>query len=154
MPSGKRYNGFTNNTNTASTTVPMLGILSATTIRPRVYEFNSGSDATPADTSAKFSWQRISSAGTTSATVTPTALDPADPASLLTHFAKTYSGQPTITASSDLLQWAQNGRANFRWVAAPDGELVITNSATAGLVLVSVVAGTAQNYAWSVHWYE
>lgn len=154
MATGKRYNGFTNNTNTVSATVPLIGITSATTIRPKIYEWNSGSDAAPADVSAKFSWQRSSTAGTTSATVTPNPLDPADPPSLLTHFAKTYSAQPTITANSDQYQWTQNQRANFRWIAAPDSEIVITNSATSGLQLVSVVCATPANYAWSVLWTE
>lgn len=153
MATGRRYAGYTNATNTASTTAPMFNIVSAATIRPKVYEFNSGSDATPADTSAKFSWRRTTANFGTPVNVTPNALDPGDPASLAT-FSTPGGTAPTITANSDLYQWAQNGRANFRWVAAPDSELVLPATAANGLALMSVVAGTAQNYAWSVLWAE
>ena len=152
MPAGARYNGFTHATNTASTTAPMFTMTGAATVRAKMYEFNSGSDATPADVAAKFSWRRHTANFGTPSAVTPNALDPADPASLIL-FSAPGGTAPTITASSDLYQWAQNGRANFRWVAAPDSEIVMPAS-TNGLALMAVVTSTAQNYAWSVLWSE
>lgn len=150
---GRRYSGIANATNTASTTVPMFNLTGAATTRLRVYDFVSGSDATPADNAGKFSFRRTSAAGTTSATFTPTALDPADPASLAT-FATAWSANPTVTANSDLLQVAHNQRATFRWVAAPDSEFVVPATAGAGLALMAVVTSGAVNYAWTLLWAE
>lgn len=152
MATGRRYHGFTNATNTASTTAPMFTMTGATTVRAKMYEFNSGSDATPADTAAKFAWRRHTANFGTPAAVTPVAIDPADPASLIL-FSAPGGTAPTITAASDLNVWAQNGRANYRWIAAPDGEIVMPAS-TNGLALMAVVTTTAQNYAWSVYWAE
>lgn len=149
----RRYAGYSNATNTASTTVPMFTITGAATFRARLYDFVSGSDATPADVAGKFSFRRISSNGTTSTTVTPNALDPGDPASLAT-YTTAWSVNPTITASSDMLQIAHNARATVRWVAIPDGEIVIPATSGAGLALMAVVTTTAQNYAWTTHWQE
>ena len=159
MPAGARYNGFTHATNTASTTAPMFDIVGPTSGgRCRVYEFNSGSDATPADVAAEFSFRRITADFGTPSAVTPTKLDPAD-GTARTLFSAPGGTAPTITASSDVYQWTQNGRANFRWVAAPDSEIVIplgTNQTTtcAGLALMAVVTSTAQDYSWSVLWVE
>ncbi len=41
----RRYNGFSNSTNTASTTVPLAGLGGAATTRARLYDFIIGSDA-------------------------------------------------------------------------------------------------------------
>ena len=150
---GRKYNGFSNATNTASTTVPMFSLTGTSTTRVRVYDIISGSDATPADNAAKFAIRRTTANGTTSTTVTPTALDPADPASAVT-YTTAWSANPTITASSDLLQFAHNMRSTFRWVAVPGGELVIPATAGAGLALMAVVTTTAANYAWTTHWEE
>jgi hypothetical protein len=152
MATGRRYNGFTNATNTASTTAPMFTMTGATTVRAKLYEFNSGSDATPADTTGKFAWMRHTANFGTPVAIVPVALDPGDPASLILTSAPGGTA-PTITAVSVLYQWAQNGRANFRWVAAPDGEIVMPAS-TNGLALMAVVTVTAQNYAWSYQWAE
>jgi hypothetical protein len=113
----------------------------------------SGSDATPADAATKLGFRRTTARGTQSASVTPTALDGADPASLL-NYDTTWNINPTITASSELLQIAHNQRATFRWVAQPDGELVIPATTAAGLALMSIVASATANYAWTTHWQE
>lgn len=131
----------------------MFVITGATTTRDRLYEFAVGSDATPADAGVKFSWRRTSARGTQSATVTPTAIDSADPASVST-YDTAWNVNPTITASSDLYQWAQNQRATFRWIAAPDSELVIPATSGAGLALMSVVASATANYAFTASWQE
>lgn len=150
----RRYSGFSNATNTASTTVPMFTIVGIATTRIRVYDFISGSDATPADNAGKFSFRRISARGTSTASVTPNPLDPADPASLAAAYDTAWSGNPTITANSDLLQFAHNQRATFRWVAAPDSELIIPATAGAGLALMAVVTTATANYAWTTLWQE
>lgn len=149
----RRYTGFSNATNTVSTSVPMFTIVANTTVRGRVYDFISGSDATPADAATKLGLRRISARGTQSTSVTPNALDPADPAALLI-YDTAWSVNPTITASSEALQVAHNQRATFRWVAQPDSEIIIPATSGAGLALMSIVASATANYAWTTLWQE
>jgi hypothetical protein len=147
------YAGFSNKTNTVSSTVPMFNLVGATTRRLRAYDFIVGCDAAPADQASKFVFRRTSAAGTSSSTVTPTKLDPADGASIAL-YDTAWSGNPTITASSDLLQVPVNQRATFRWVAAPGSELVVPATAGAGLALISDVATSAANNAFTLIWAE
>jgi hypothetical protein len=149
----RRYTGYSSATNTVSTTVPMFTIVGAATTRLRVYDFVSGSDATPADAATKLGFRRLSARGTQATTVAPNALDPADPASLAV-YDTTWNINPTITATSEVLQVAHNQRATFRWVAVPDGELVVPATAGAGLALMSIVASATANYAWATSWQE
>lgn len=149
----RRYTGYSNATNTVSTTVPMFTIVAATTTRGRIYDFMSGSDATPADAATKLGFRRISARGTQSASVTANPLDPADPAALLL-YDTTWTINPTITASSEVLQVAHNQRATFRWVAQLDGEIIIPATSGAGVALMSIVASATANYAWTTMWQE
>lgn len=148
-----RYAGLSNATNTVSTTVPMFVITGGTTRRLRIYDLLIGSDATPADAACKFVFRRTTVRGTATASFTPTILDPADPAAVAT-YDFTWSGNPTITASSDLLQIAMNQRASVRWIAAPMCELVVPAVSAAGLAMMSAVASATANYGFTTHWEE
>lgn len=146
----RRYAVAGNGTNTASATVPLNNITATAAVRPRIYDLSMGSDATPADNAAKYALQRASARGTQSTSITPQALDSADPAATLTSDTA-WTVNPTLTASAFLLQWAQNQRATYRWVAAPYSELIIPATAGAGLALMSlVVGGSAVNMAYSI----
>jgi hypothetical protein len=149
----RRYSGYVSATNTASATVPMLNLTGGTTTRLRIGDIIIGSNATPADNYAQFALRRTSAAGTTSATFTPTALDPADPAAAAV-FATAWSVNPTITASSDLLEVSMNQRATFRWVAAPDSEIIVPATAGAGVALMSVATSGNASYTHTVLWQE
>lgn len=153
MGMGRRYSGVSNATNTVSTTVPMYAINGSTSTRGWIYEWWSGSDATPADAATKLSFQRSSAAGTSSSTVTPNPFDPADPASLFT-YVTAWSVNPTITANSALKQIPENQRATIRWAADPYGEMVIPATSGAGIVLMSVVASATANFPWTTSWLE
>ncbi len=151
----RRYTGYANTTNTTSTTVPMCGVNGATTTRGRIYDFIVGSEATPADAATRFSFRRTSTSGAASGTlITPNALDAADPAALLAFFQVWTTTQPTVTASSDILQVAMNQRATFRWVAVPDSELVVPASASNEIVIMSVVASATAVWDFNVMWQE
>src|SRR5262245_51729091 len=106
MPS---FNVFHNATNTASTTVPMLSLMGTATSQVGIYEINSGSDAT-ADNAIKYSIRRNSARGTQSTTVTPTPADQNVTQAALTTCDVAWNINPTITASSDVLQWGQHQR--------------------------------------------
>lgn len=137
----------------ASATLPLGNILSATTIRPMIYDITMGSDATPADNACTFAFQRGTTAGTWAgaggAAITPQAIDPADPAALASANQGISSVGPTLTAGAFVLQWTQNQRATFRWVAAPGSELKMPATAANGLNLMNRVASASVNWAWT-----
>jgi hypothetical protein len=147
----RRYSIDGQDTNTAATTI--LGLTSASTVRPRVYDLMCGSDATPADNAAEYNLQRYTAAGTVTS-VTPQALDPGDPAALASA-GEAHSVEPTYTANAIMLNWMQNQRATFRWVAAPGGEIVLPATAANGVgVQVITVAGSAVNTGVTIHYEE
>lgn len=148
---GARYSVDGQDTNTASTSI--LGITGGTGVRIAVYDLICGSDATPADNAAEYVLQRSTAAGTSTA-VTPRPLDLDAPAAVTTA-GEAHTVEPTYTADLIMLQWAQNQRATFRWVAAPGGEIIVPADANAGLgVQVITVAGSAVNTNVCMHFEE
>lgn len=123
------------------------------TTRARIYDIIIGSDATPADVATEFNLIRGTVSGTPTTTVTPRALDPGDPASLMSLKVGTFSGQ-TKTANSSLMNIALNQRATFRWVAVPDGELVIPATTDNWIGLESIGSGGTPNINVSFAWQE
>ncbi len=148
---GRRYNGHGQSTNTAAET--LIELRSTTAIRPHIYDLVSGSDATPADNAAEYNLQRTTTAGTEGSGFTPVALDPGDPAAV-GDFSVNHSAEPTYTASAVLLNYMHNQRATFRWVAAPDGEIVLPAAANGVGIITVTVAGSAVNTGNSIHYAE
>lgn len=147
----RRYAIDGQDTNTAGTSI--LGLTSASTIRPKVYDLVMGSDATPADNAGEYVLQRYTAAGTLTS-VTPRPLDPADPAALASA-GEAHSSEPTYTANIIMLQWAQNQRATFRWVAAPGGEIVLPATAANGVGVQTIgLGGSAVNMNCCIHYEE
>jgi len=146
-----RYSIDGQDTNTAGTTI--LGLTGSAAVRPKIYDVIVGSDATPADNAAEYVLQRTTAAGTLTA-VTPRPLDPLTSAAV-TSAGEAHSAEPTYTADVILLQWAQNQRATFRWVAAPGGELIAAATAANGIGLqVISIAGSAVNTNACIHFEE
>jgi hypothetical protein len=147
------YVANSNKTNTVSSTAPMWNLLGSATRRLHVYEIIVASDATPGDQASKFALMRTTARGTQSTTIAPNALNPESPASIA-NLDTAWSVDPTITALSQLLQFALNQRATFRWVAVPGSEIIVPATANAGLALVSVVSTGPVNFAFSIFWKE
>lgn len=118
----------------------ILALLSATTVRPRLFEYMVSSGATPADVATIFKLMRLTAVGTEGSGFTPVAMDPADPAAL-GDYAVAHSAEPTYTASSEQAHFSLNQRATFRWVAVPGCEIVAPASANNGLGLKSISSG-------------
>lgn len=137
----------------AGTTLTILEVIAGTTTRGRIYDIVVGSDATPADVATEFNIIRGTVSGTGTGTVTPHAFDPADPAALLTAKQGTFSGQ-TKTATSEILMIALNQRATFRWVAVPDGEIVVPATSDNWVGLESIGSGGTPNTNASFSWQE
>ena len=111
----------------------LINVIGSTAVRPRVYEFSVGSSATPADQTAVIVLGRTTAAGTAGSSPTPQPLDNAEVAAVCTA-GITHSSEPTY-ASTFLVQQPLNQRASWRWVAAPDSEVVGTASSSNGLGL-------------------
>lgn len=134
---GRKYSIDGQDTNTAATSI--LGLTSASTIRPKIYDVLMGSAATPADNAGRYVLQRNTTAGTSTA-VTPQAIDPDDPAALAAS-GEAHSAEPTYTANAIMLRWSQNQRATFRWVASPGGEIMLPASAANGVGIQTLAIG-------------
>ena len=140
---GERYHGFA--ADIIDTAKTHLTLMSAATVRPRLYELVVGSADTPADQYAKWTVKRYTTShGTEKAGFAPVNLDPNGIATALADYgAGKFTAEPTYTASSELLVFGLNQRATFRWVAAPGCELMAPATANTGLGLVPVTTGGA-----------
>lgn len=137
----------------AGTTLTIFELVGVTTTRAWIYDIIVGSDATPADIATEFQVIRGTVSGTGTGTVTPRATDPANPAALMGAKQGTFTGQ-TKTASSDMLDFGLNQRATFRWVAVPDGELVVPATADNWIGLESVASGGTPSVTCTMMWLE
>jgi hypothetical protein len=151
MPS---FQAFSNATNTASATVPLINLMGTATSSVGIFEINMGSDAT-ADNAVKYAIARTSNRQTQATTVTPTALDQNVTQAALTTADITWNINPTITASSTVLQWGMHQRATYRWVAYDYSKFLRTQAgAGKGLCLLSVVVSSTFNACFSISWDE
>ena len=129
----------------AAADTSILGLESASTIRPRLYFVTIGSAATPADQAYNMQVNRFTAPGTTTG-VTPRPLDPVDVASKATGH-ENHTGEPTKTAGLVLLSfgWNLTHGNPYRWTAPEGGELIAPATASNGLVLLYILvsAGTA-----------
>lgn len=148
----RRYNGIASAA--VGTNKTILTIISAATIRPRLFDLIVGSVATPADQATKFHVQRFTAVGTEGSGFTPVALDPGDPTSLADCGAGVFGVEPTYTANAVLLQFSVNQRATFRWVAVPGGEIIAPATANNGLGSKSSSATGTAAHEVNMQWEE
>ena len=148
----RKYSINAQDTNTAGTT--MLGLTSATTVRPMIYQVIIGSPATPSDTSAEYYLQRYTAAGTSTA-FTPVAIDPADPAALSSS-GYNHSVEPTYTSNAILLRIAKYQRGPFTWNAWDnESRLKLPATANNGVgVLANAVGGSATTEDFTIFYEE
>jgi hypothetical protein len=150
---GALYNVSSNATNTASTTVPMYNMTTGGTKRFRVYHLMVGSDAVPANQAGKFQFARSSARGTSSTSITPNPMDPADGAFLGT-YDTAWSGNPTITSASQLGNIAENQQATIQWMVDPKMGIVVPLTSGAGLALMAATTTSAANFPFSTYFEE
>ncbi len=148
------YSVNLNATNTASATVPMVCGMATAVNQIGVYEINSGSDAT-ADNAVKYSIMRSSARGTSSTSITANASDQNNTMTALTTWDSAWNINPTITATSQILQWGQHQRGTYRWVAYDYTKFLRTQAGTGkGMALMSVVVTSAFNGVFSIEYDE
>jgi len=136
----------------AGTTLPIINLTGSAAVRCGIYDIMIGSDASPADVATEFNVTRTTSVGTGGTALTEEPLDPLTVASTGAAIGGTFSGAPT--KGNSLLMIALNQRATFRWVAAPDSELISTASANNGIELESVASGGTPNINATFLWQE
>jgi len=152
---GRRYNTNASLTAPNSSTAPIMFLVGGTAVRPAIYDIVTGNGvASPADNSVKLQIVRTTGVSSGGTAITPNPLDSQDPASTTTAAGGSFqSGNPTIGVT--LLQWAQNMRATFRWVAAPNSELLVPATASNGIGMLNpAIGGSAFAVDWTVLFYE
>ena len=147
-----RYSSKGEQTITTTPGATALSLNGVTTTRAKVYDFTVGSDGTPADVALNYTCIRFSASGTGSVVV-PEALDSDAPASLLT-VEQNHTIEPTYVTAEILWQIAANQRATYRWVAAPDGELMVPATADAGFGWAAFHASSTVDFVINAHHYE
>lgn len=138
---------------TTSTTLGMGEIIQAgaNMRRVKLYDMLLGSEAAPGDAAIQYQMQRGTATGTGTG-VTPRQVDPSEGTITPGFTAKeNMTVQGTLTAGEFPLTLPLNQRASFRWVAPPDGEIVIPATASVVLALntpvsTSLVVATANLY--------
>ncbi len=133
----RRYSTRGDQNVAAGPTASILGLESAATIRPAIYDLVFGSSQSPADNAIQWLLQRFTGSGTGTAVV-EMPLDPNDPASLLATSKSNHTAEPTYTSAEILLDIVANQRSTQRWVAAPGSELKMPATANNGLGLQPV----------------
>ncbi len=132
-----------------------IGDLSVTTTIPRrigVYDFILGSEDTPTDIANEWIIQRHTdhNAGRNGSAILPKPLDPGDPVAQADAGQGTYTIAVSVTTAEELIDMGLNLRATFRWVAAPDGEMIVPATDNNGLTWICNSSGT-ENQKVTVH---
>lgn len=146
---GRCYSVDGQDTNTAATSI--LGLTSASTVRPKIYLVSTGSDAT-ADAAAEYNLQRYTVAGTSTA-VTPQGLDPGDPASLASS-GEAHSVEPTYTANAIMFNLATNQRQGRDIYFMPGREIILPATAANGVGVQVVTVSATWNAIFTFHYEE
>lgn len=136
----------------ASPTDSVLGLTSASTIRPEIYDVILGSSASPADNAIQWLMRRYTAAGTATS-VTPQALDPGDPAALAAS-GENHTAEPTYTSNSELMNLIANQRSTQRWVAAPGGEMKLPATAANGIGIEPTHSSFTGSTEATIHFLE
>jgi hypothetical protein len=151
MAMGRRYS-IDGSRAVSNPTKTLLGLTSATTIRPFIYDLVLGASAAPADNAVTFFIQRYTAAGTATAVV-PAALDPADPVATA-GAGQNHTVEPTYTAGLILFHLALNQRASHRWIADPNGPMTLPATANNGAGLYPVNSSFTGTVDGTLHYAE
>ncbi len=112
----------------------VLGLHADTLTREKIYEMAWGSVAAPSDVFVDWIVLRGDTGLGTSTAVTPAPLDEDAPVSQTTA-GENYTANPTFTLTEALFRIGLNLRASWRWVAAPEGEIMIAATAVDSVVI-------------------
>ena len=128
-----RYGITGNGTIATGPSLAMPGAHGVVNSRARIYEMAWGSIGSPSDVSVDWQVFHADTALGTSTAVVAEALDQSAPTAL-TLAGEDYSVNPTLAAEA-LFRIGRNLRASWRWVAAPEGEILLAAVATESVVI-------------------
>jgi hypothetical protein len=149
---GERFTSFAGGvaSGTDKTILTLFDPAATPTRRGRIFDFVVGSDDTPADQACRLLIGRITAVGTEGSGWTPVNIDPGGPAGEYDAGVGTFGGEPTYTASKNLITFSLNQRATFRWCAVPGGELMMAATQNNGAGLKSSASTSTQAYEATV----
>lgn len=142
-------------TRTLSTTLP-IGSITADASAPRrmkVFRLLFGVSGAPADTALRLTLQRCTAAGTSTA-VTPQLIDPADTVAAVNDAGENHTVDATRTAGALPLDTGLHTRAPFQLFLGPGYEIVTPATASNGLALMTLTAGTLVAANATIHYEE
>lgn len=114
-------------------------VIAAVSVRPKIYDLLVSFISTPADVQTQFAFSRITdeSAGTSTGVTPEPTTDPDGRAADATA-GSNYTVEPTY--GNDILDFGLHQRASWRWIAAPNSELVIPALANRAMGLHSIIS--------------
>ncbi len=149
---GDRYSAVGETVADATPGDTMLGLTSIATRRAHIYDMGWGAATAPADNSIEWLVRRsITNSGTGTAVV-EVPLDPDHGVANLVIAFDDYSAEPTGMGTG-LINIGLNQRASWRWVAAPEGEIV-TAAVAAGGVFITPILTSGPTVKGYMHWDE
>ncbi len=145
----RNYSG--NGAVAVGTNETVITLISAATIRPKLYELMVTCGDSPAALMTIFHIERFTAVGTETSGFTPHALNPDDPASLA-DYGVAHSAEPTYTALAVLMDMAVHQNGGFFWRASTGREFICPATAGNGIGLQSQSSGgTAVHRATMFH---
>ena len=148
---GARYVTAAFQTPIAAANKTIVELKGSTDGRIKLYDWLMGASGTPADNALVYVIQRTTGIVGVGAAIVPEALDPADVAAAIT-VLEDLTTEPTA-AGIALVELPVNLRASYRWVAAPNSEIVVAAVANEGL-LVAARSAAYTGQAESTVWHE
>lgn len=121
----------------ASSRITVLGLISATTVRPAIFAFTIGASGSPVDRVIEWILQRFTAAGT-STSVTPHARDPAYQGLALATAGQNHTVEPTYTSGAIVHDVSLHQKATFAWQAYDSKARIVLPATAANGVGVSV----------------
>ena len=140
-----RYAATGNENAVTSAFTTILALIRGASRRAAIEWFALNAAGTIADQMIEYALMRFTAAPTVTG-VTPASLDLANAASITTA-GENASAEGTYTAATELFHQEIHHRQTFQWYAPPDGQLVIPDTAAAGIgarVLHATFTGPAK----------
>lgn len=145
---------YTEGQTPAGSTLVLVNLTGGTTIRPAVYTWTLGSDATPADLAGRFMLIRTTTAGTGGTVLNANPRDTLTVAATGAPKAGTFTAGPTVTANTQQKICPLNQRATYEWNANPGDEIYVPAVSANGLCAYVNNHGGTPMIVTGMGWWE
>ncbi len=148
---GERYAAVGTVTPVTAAPDSMLALNGVALTRGRIYDLGFGSTGTPADNATQWKVRRSITDVAVGAAVVETPLDSDGPASQIIAISDVTT-EPTYT--DEIIDIGLNQRASWRWVAAPEGEIIVPANAVSAIGIEPTQASGGVDATGYIHWLE